>query len=68
MDGDDLFDVFDEKPSLPPQLPAKKESDEKPSDTSKVELVEDEDSSKKRPASPVANDEQKKSQKGKEIS
>ncbi|ODQ62318.1 hypothetical protein WICANDRAFT_38509 [Wickerhamomyces anomalus NRRL Y-366-8] len=67
MDGDDLFDVFDEKPSLPPQLPAKKESDEKPSDTSKVELVEDEDSSKKRPASPVANDEQKKAKKEKKL-
>ncbi len=67
MDGDDLFDVFDEKPSLPPQLPAKKESDGKPSDTSKVELVEDEDSSKKRPASPVANDEQKKAKKEKKL-
>lgn len=67
MDGDDLFDVFDEKPSLPPQLPAKKESDEKPSDTSKVELVEDEDPSKKRPASPVANDEQKKAKKEKKL-
>ncbi|CAM9015232.1 unnamed protein product [Wickerhamomyces anomalus] len=67
MDGDDLFDVFDEKPSLPPQLPAKKESDGKRSDTSKVELVEDEDSSKKRPASPVANDEQKKAKKEKKL-
>lgn len=67
MDGDDLFDVFDEKPSLPPQLPAKKESDGKPSETSKVELVEDEDPSKKRPASPVANDEQKKAKKEKKL-
>jgi len=63
MDGDDLFDVFDEKPSLPPQLPVKKEKEVEERET--AESVKDE-SSKKRPASPVAN-EQKKAKKDKKL-
>lgn len=64
MDGDDLFDVFDEKPSLPPQLPTKKETDDRVNDHGVKS--ENEVSKKKRSASPAAN-EQKKVKKEKKL-
>ncbi|CCH46678.1 ATP-dependent RNA helicase [Wickerhamomyces ciferrii] len=67
MDGDDLFDVFDEKPSLPPQIPLKKESNDS---GKKIEEIEDEsnDQSKKRSASPTPiPNESKKTKKDKKL-
>lgn len=56
MDGDDLFDVFDEKPSLPPQIPVKKSEELKETQTTDVSKDE---VSKKRSASPAAKEEKK---------